>query len=308
MANEHSMSSVTKDEFTESETKISMFFKAARLKKAQLTMDCVSPMEEAELLMQRNEQYMSNMKRAKLTKVFDVLHAVKLNELRYGFKKLSKSKLKGRIVDVRNRAAEIINEMTKMQSSEEQERYLARQFVVDIFDGKYSGIVRKYMFPEDENNLNAAPWQEYCAAICMPVALLVLIYYVYVFNLSIGSRSTYLWLLLFSANTTQDIFVYQPIRFWIMFVQMNGVISADVREMCESLHARSKLLLKRRSGLVRDADCLVQHFNPACRAARMFPTLPFARLLISLNDYDIPLPKKRSNLFKKPLKAFTPLP
>jgi hypothetical protein len=35
-------------------------------------------------------------------------------------------------------------------------------------------------------------------------------------------------------------------------------------------------------------DALIQHFNPACRAARKYPELAVSRLLISLNDYDLP--------------------
>jgi len=34
---------------------------------------------------------------------------------------------------------------------------------------------------------------------------------------------------------------------------------------------------------------LVQHFNPACRAARAVPHLNSAKLLIALNDFDLPI-------------------
>jgi hypothetical protein len=40
---------------------------------------------------------------------------------------------------------------------------------------------------------------------------------------------------------------------------------------------------------MRDSNAMVQHFNPACRAARMYPALPISRLLMSVNDRDIPL-------------------
>jgi len=46
--------------------------------------------------------------------------------------------------------------------------------------------------------------------------------------------------------------------------------------------------MMRTTGLMRDADALVQHFNPACRVARMYPQLPISRLLMSINDFDIP--------------------
>lgn len=34
---------------------------------------------------------------------------------------------------------------------------------------------------------------------------------------------------------------------------------------------------------------LIQHFNPACRAARAFPWLPSSRILIALSDHDLPI-------------------
>ena len=52
---------------------------------------------------------------------------------------------------------------------------------------------------------------------------------------------------------------------------------------------KARLILGRTFGLMRDSNAMVQHFNPACRAARMYPALPIARLLMSVNDRDIPL-------------------
>ena len=53
------------------------------------------------------------------------------------------------------------------------------------------------------------------------------------------------------------------------------------------LHARTRLALMRRCGLLRDANAVIQHLNPACRAARSVPHLPLARLLLSLVDSDV---------------------
>ena len=37
------------------------------------------------------------------------------------------------------------------------------------------------------------------------------------------------------------------------------------------------------------SNSLIQHFNPSCRTARLFPHLTVSRLLLSLNDYDLPI-------------------
>jgi len=115
-----------------------------------------------------------------------------------------------------------------------------------------------------------------------------------VFNLSIGSRSTNLWLVMVSINFVQDVFFLKPLKLYINFVVINGTVSREVRELCERLSKRSKLIMMRTHGLVRDADALVQHFNPAVRTARMYPALPISRFLMSLNDHDIPYKPRHS--------------
>jgi hypothetical protein len=62
--------------------------------------------------------------------------------------------------------------------------------------------------------------------------------------------------------------------------------------MCEGLSEKTFLVMTRRVGLLHNCEELVQHLNPACRAARLLPGLPVSRLLMSLSDRDVPLPKK----------------
>ena len=47
---------------------------------------------------------------------------------------------------------------------------------------------------------------------------------------------------------------------------------------------------------MRDSNAYIQHFNPACRVARMLPALPIARLLFAMNDFDVPL-QPTKNIF-----------
>ena len=53
---------------------------------------------------------------------------------------------------------------------------------------------------------------------------------------------------------------------------------------------------------------VLQHLNPACRAARKIPELGMSRLLISLSDYDMPIPKntlRGLKLFSKYVSMLT---
>jgi hypothetical protein len=74
-------------------------------------------------------------------------------------------------------------------------------------------------------------------------------------------------------------------------------VARDAREMVDYLSKRSRFIMMRTAGQMRDAGALVQHFNSACRAARMFPALPVSRLLFSLNDSDVPQHKPFNYLY-----------
>ena len=61
--------------------------------------------------------------------------------------------------------------------------------------------------------------------------------------------------------------------------------------------------LRRYVGLMSHANALIHHFDPACRAARAFPELPVSRLLISLNDFDLPAAYEESSSTRTSLDA-----
>ena len=68
-----------------------------------------------------------------------------------------------------------------------------------------------------------------------------------------------------------------------------STISDDIRLWHGLLREKAKSIMQRSSGMIRDADALIQHINPACRAAQSYPHLPASRLLLSINDFDLPV-------------------
>ncbi|KAJ1439691.1 hypothetical protein B484DRAFT_427633, partial [Ochromonadaceae sp. CCMP2298] len=85
----------------------------------------------------------------------------------------------------------------------------------------------------------------------------------------------------------------QVSKIWMIFLlSSRSRVDQEVRVMCEGLAYKTPLVLRRVTGGLRNCDELVQHLNPACRAARLLPALPVSRLLMSLNDRDVPLPKR----------------
>jgi hypothetical protein len=77
-------------------------------------------------------------------------------------------------------------------------------------------------------------------------------------------------------------------RFIGVGVGLSSAVSDDINSITMELGKRAKTIMMRNKGLMRDANSAIQHFNPVCRLSRKFPQLTICRLLMSLNDHDIP--------------------
>merc|ERR1711871_1793969 len=130
----------------------------------------------------------------------------------------------------------------------------------------------------------------------LPAMILLQVYLIYQYHFSLGSRTTNLWLYITLLAFLQEVFLLQPLKILIRWVCINNVVAGDIRKMVFDFRDRCRIILIRKSGVMRDSNALVQHFNPACRAARMFPELPISRLLLTVNDFDIPTVPQRGYL------------
>jgi hypothetical protein len=96
------------------------------------------------------------------------------------------------------------------------------------------------------------------------------------------------WLISIAVSIAIDFLALKPIKIFVTWIAGASIVDEEVRACLGILRMRSTNILKRSSGSMLFADSLIQHYNPACRAARNFPHLPISRLLMSLNDDDIP--------------------
>jgi hypothetical protein len=274
------------DEFSLSQTHRSTVLRAARLDKARQHMDFIGVEEEARVVEKYAADAAKTWNKNGVTSVFD---QITFRRYRYSLDNVAHDAVCKRVQAVRAEADTMHQEMEVMESVEEQEKYLMRQFIVNSFPTIQRGVVGRYFLKE--YNLKRTEFvknMERASLVFLPLFIGFLIFYVYQFNLSIGSRSTNMWLAVTFIGLVQDIILLQPTKIFINFIVINGNVAHDVRQLCERLSKRSKLIMMRTHGMMRDADALIQHFNPACRAARMYPSLPMSRLLMSLNDHDLP--------------------
>ena len=72
---------------------------------------------------------------------------------------------------------------------------------------------------------------------------------------------------------------------------MSSIVMDKINFLINQLKRNASKTIYRRKGYLIGPSHVVQHLNPACRAARTVPHLSLARLLISLNDFDVPKAK-----------------
>jgi hypothetical protein len=266
------------------------------LRKMQEYADYVLPIMEVEMLTALNNHEMKYFGRQLLitdpanAKLQYKSHTVR--RARYTTYAPMKQTILHRVNAARRGMEYLKNEMEVLSNTEDKEKFLMRHFVIDNLDGFRRNLAARYML--GEGRYQSPHWRsfyqarKYVSAVCLVLMWAFLIYYILVFNLSIGSRATTLWTALTMASIALDALLFQPLRIWFKWIVVNSWVAKDVRTILESLGKRYTGIIQRKAGIMRDANNLVQHFNPACRTARQFPHLPISRFLLSINDYDVP--------------------
>jgi hypothetical protein len=194
-----------------------------------------------------------------------------------------------RLIHSRNRSEYMQHVMNILSSSsEEKEEFLMSSFIVDSFHGYKRLIATKY-FLDRYNKSSPNVMMEFLRISIFIVIMTVMVYYIAYFSTIIGSRSTDLWLIVVLLSIIDDLIIVQPLVIWIKWAMIDAPVAKDARELVDCLKKRSRFIMMRSTGyMLRHTEALIQHFNSACRAARMYPSLPIARLLFSLNDSDVP--------------------
>jgi hypothetical protein len=274
---------------------------AARLRKMQEFIDFVIPSAESQILVSAAEDDFKRYGRHML--------AIDTSSVYFGRRKVSDTGQHARyslgsgagigarsvlekITHARLEANDIKNQMQFTKSTHEQENVLIRRFLVDNFAGYRKALVSRYTLIDLPSDGDAESNRRFIRSCCcitfIPVAFGVIIHFILLWNETIGSRASAIWAAAVYVILMLDLIVFQPATIWLKWVIMNRSISQEMHQIIDAITIRFGAVLCRKAGAMRDSASLVQHFNPACRAARMFPHLPLARFLMSLNDFDVP--------------------
>ena len=118
------------------------------------------------------------------------------------------------------------------------------------------------------------------------LALIALILSIY-----IGPLSLQLWGISLGISILLDILLVHPLMIWLKHIALPSFARNEIVKLHGLLSYRSRYLMTRVKGhMGANEHSLIQHFNPACRVARLMPDLAASRLLIGLNDFDVGYP------------------
>jgi biotin transporter BioY len=285
------------DEFRIVQTYRSTLLRAARLEKIRRTVDDVRSQDEERSIVHSIEDGESR------DALISSRSADKLKKLIHLKQQKSLMKSSTYILDEielsRSKVGPLMEVASSLETAQQQEEFLMSYFIVDSFHGCKRRIAAKHFLErfarKTRSDQTAAI--EYLSIGVFVGMVAVMIYFIVYFSTVIGSRSTDLWLIIALVSFFEDLIILQPLIVWINWAMIDVPVARDAREMVDYLSKRSRFIMMRTAGQMRDAEALVQHFNSACRAARMFPALPVSRLLFSLNDSDVPLHKPFNYLY-----------
>ena len=284
------------DEMSDAQKLVTKMLHAARLRKLQEYADFVLPAMEVTMLIALNQQELKTFGRQLLiTDPKDkklIYKSDTVKRARFAIVEEKREKVVEKIEKVRLQSEEIKNELDYIKTDQEKEDYLMRSFALHNLKGYRKRIARRFIFGEGrfESPRDVLFNRTVRLASCIALVALwvVMIVFILQFNLVIGSRASTLWILVTVVSLLEDMFLAQPLGIWFRYSVVNSTVAKDIREIFDALRNRFVFIIQRRAGTMRDANNLIQHFNPACRAARAYPHLPVARLLIAMNDYDVP--------------------
>lgn len=276
------------DEFCEWNSLPLSVLRAARLEKANRAMDSVQLLEEADNV------YFSALARRQEMAVTKASRRILLNSLKNEKRMLTyECPPNGRaivkqVLAARQAAISLSRDISNLKA-EDKEMHILKYCIIHILRGGYQRAFAKKVisFPgKDYYHHSAISFCLFAFVVALVAAMVCSIVFL---ETKVGTRATNIFFTIALTIIAQDVFIVQPVSLWVEWYGIRRPLAYELNNLVAHLRRRVKLVLSRRRGLLRDYGSFVQHFNPACRVARLNAALPVAKFLFSLGDYDIPL-------------------
>jgi hypothetical protein len=203
----------------------------------------------------------------------------------------SKNKLVTMIDEARGGAEEIKDALLELGKTEMASREVAliQFFMAEHFSPYKRYILNGQMF--SFNNSSALPVHpgKWIAAWSFVFAMeAFFVYWMLMWGVSSGGKTMKAWGLNFAVGAIQDIFCIAPLRIIIIYVIAMTSIKPQLRYMHRVLHIIAMNYVQDKLPDNYEEIKVVQHFSPACRAARLHVAADLAagEILRALDDKD----------------------
>jgi hypothetical protein len=209
--------------------------------------------------------------------------------------------VKTAVQKARCRCDDICEQLKVIEDESEQDIFLLRRFIVDSLSSYQRNVAKNFLGvsrqdldgdddddDDDEANNKRSRWRYFCF-VALVAHFFFMCLYVFLFGVRLGPAGVSIWLTGAGLTFMQATLILQPLNIFVYFVAISGMSAERVRTVHALIREKLTGVLRRTSNVMSGSNSLVQHLNPACRAARKFPHLRMSRVLMSLNDYDVPV-------------------
>ena len=191
----------------------------------------------------------------------------------------------------------IIETFNVITSDTTKESHLIKLFIMESMPS-YIYSACKYVFDNDKcskySSLNYSS-VTFTRVVMIGISILYLLahfigisYFLFRESFRIGSQSVNMWLVCVFVTIGLQVTLVFFLKIIVKYVILiHLIIGKKLNKIMNQLTKKSKLIMLRSSGVIRDANSAVQHINLGCRIARNYISLPISRFLLSLSDYDI---------------------
>jgi hypothetical protein len=197
-----------------------------------------------------------------------------------------------KVTFARQSADEIERRLLNCKDNASKEKLLLQQFTIHCFS-TYRRFIADKFFNAPNEKLAAVKSKSnsttYLCVLWLPLYLLIVIIVTLLIGVQLTPITTDMWLCGFLIPLFANIFLFTPLSLLMQWIGLASVVFGDVQTLHSVLSSKVRLIMLRRTGMMKHATSLIQHMNPACRVARRFPELTVSRLLLSLNSFDIPI-------------------
>jgi hypothetical protein len=207
----------------------------------------------------------------------------------------------------RQKKVTICNGLLNISDDNMKEIYLLREFVIGCLSPFHQLLVRNLLVGNFDNGLYllnfSFDFRKFNILWIFPV--LSISYYavagliVVLWGTEVFSMAPKLFIIIFLSSYFGDIFLVVPTKNLLQYLVIDALTYRELDLLKRFIVMRARPILMRRTGFFKFRYWAIQHTNPAVRSAREFPKLSVSKLLLCINDFDVPKGTKKRTILNK---------